>query len=158
MQLCVAHLLAVFNFRYLQNSASSGPKTSLLDQKWLYFWSCLLSFKDIEHWRLPKDAPCNAAYFTYQAVNILFNIGGLNWGNRLAETGTEPAGPGFSWNRYCRNGPKMEPLVRLIMQDEELLTLHWRSFVGGSCDIVTSIFAHEGSRWVDYGLTPFCSP
>jgi len=116
MQLCVAHLLAVSDFRYLENSASGGPKTSFLGQKWLYFWSCLLSFKDIEHRRPPKDAPCNAAYFTYQAVNILINIGGLNWGNHLAKTGTEPAHSGFSWICYCRHGPKMDSLLTLYIR------------------------------------------
>jgi len=40
--------------------------------------SRMLSFKDIEHWKAPKDAPCKAAYFTYEALNFLINIGGLN--------------------------------------------------------------------------------
>jgi len=109
----MAHLLVDSDFRYLQTSASGGSKTSFSGQKWLYFQSCLLRFKDIEHWRAPKDAPCKAAYFTYQALNNLINIGGLNWGNRFAKTGTEPAGSGFSWNRYSRNGPKMKPLLTL---------------------------------------------
>jgi hypothetical protein len=39
----------------------------------------LLSFGDIENWRQPKDAPRKAAYFTYQALKCLINIGGLNW-------------------------------------------------------------------------------
>jgi hypothetical protein len=43
----------------------------------------LLSFEDIENWSRPKDAPCKAAYFTYQAVNCLNNIGGLNWAVHL---------------------------------------------------------------------------
>jgi hypothetical protein len=84
-----------------------------LGQKWLYFQSRLLSFKDIEHWRPPKDALCKAAYFMYQALNYLINIGGLIWGNRLAKTGPEPASSGFSWNPYSRNSPKMEPLLTL---------------------------------------------
>jgi len=44
------------------------------------------------------------------------------------------------------------------MQDQKLLMHHWRSFLGGVRDIVTSIFADKGGRWVDYELTPFCSP
>jgi len=111
MLLCMAHLLVVSDVRYLQNSASSGAKTSFSDHKWLYFQSCLLSFKDMEHWRQPKDAPWKAAYFTYQALNYLINIGGLIGGNHLAKTGTEPASSRFSWNRYSWNGPKMEPLL-----------------------------------------------
>jgi len=47
MQLCMADLLVVCDFRYHQNSASGGTKTSFLDQQWLYFPSRLLSFKDI---------------------------------------------------------------------------------------------------------------
>jgi len=74
----MAHLLVDSDCRYLQTSASGGSKTSFSDQKLLYFQSRLLSFKDIEHWRAPKDAPCKAAYFTYQALNYLINIGGLN--------------------------------------------------------------------------------
>jgi hypothetical protein len=53
-----------------------GPKTMFLRHR-------LLSFEDIENWRRPKDAPCQAAYFTYQALNCLINIGGLNWAVRL---------------------------------------------------------------------------
>jgi len=114
MQHCMAHHLMVSDFRYHQNWASGGAKTSLLNQKWLYFQSHLLSSKDIEYWRPPKDAPWKAAYFTYQALNNLINIGGLNWGNRLAKTGTEPTGSGFASNHYSRNGPKMEPLLTLL--------------------------------------------
>jgi len=69
-------------------------KNIALDQKWLYFQSHLLSFEDVKHWRPPEVAPWKAAYFTYQALNFLINIGGLNWGNQLAKTGTEPPG---SW-------------------------------------------------------------
>ena len=36
------------------------------------------------------------------------NIHGHNWGNRLAQTWTEPAEAGFSGNRYIRNGPTTE--------------------------------------------------
>ena len=113
MQLFMARLVVGSDFRYHQNSASGGAKTSFLDQKWLYFQIHLLSFKDIKHWRPPEDAPWKAAYFRYQALNCLTNIGGLNWGNHLAKTGTKPASTGFSWNQYSRNGPKMEPLLTL---------------------------------------------
>jgi len=44
-----------------------------------------------------------------------------------------------------------------MMQDQNLLTLRWRSFLGGGSDIVMAVFAHKGSRWVDYGLTPMHS-
>jgi hypothetical protein len=37
----------------------------------------LLRFKDIENRRWPKDAPCKAAYFTYQTLYSLINICGL---------------------------------------------------------------------------------
>jgi hypothetical protein len=113
MQLCMAHLLGVTNFQYLQNSASGGAKTSFSDQKWLYFQSHLLSIKDITHWRPPKDAPCKAAYFTYQALNNLINIGGLISENCTVKTGTEWAGSGISSNHYSRNGPKVEPVLTL---------------------------------------------
>jgi hypothetical protein len=45
----------------------------------LLFWLHLRSFEDIENWMLTKDAPCKAAYFTYQAQNCLTNVAGLNW-------------------------------------------------------------------------------
>jgi len=61
MQLCMAHLLEVSNFRYLQNSASDGAKTWFLGEKSLYFQSRLLSFEDIENLRPPNDAPYKAA-------------------------------------------------------------------------------------------------
>jgi len=35
--------------------------------------------------------------------------------------------------------------------------LHWCSFLGGGCDIVTSIFAHKGGQYIDYGLKPMHS-
>jgi len=38
------------------------------------------------------------------------------------------------------------------MQDQKLLSLRWRSFLGGGNDIVNSIFAHKGGRYIDYGL------
>jgi len=113
MQLCMAHLLVVSGCWYLQKSASSGAKTSFSDQEWPNVDSRLLSFEDIEHWRPPNDAPCNAANLTYQAVSFLMNIVGLDRANLLAKTGTEPAGSGLSWIWYGRNGPKMEPLLTL---------------------------------------------
>jgi len=61
MQLCMAQLLVVSKFRYLQNSASDGAKTWFLAEKSLYFQSCLLTLEDIENRRPPKDAPCKAA-------------------------------------------------------------------------------------------------
>jgi len=136
MQLCMAHLLEVSDFRYLQNSASADAKTSFSDQKWLYFQNRLLSFKDIEHLRAPNDAPCQAAYFTYQALNFLTNIAGLNGGNHLAKTGTEAASSGFSWNRYHRNSPKMEPLLTL-----------------GGRNIIRCSFAHKVRPYDDCKLT-----
>jgi hypothetical protein len=61
MQLCMAHLLVVSHFPYLQNSTSDTAKTWLLAEKSLYFQSRLLSFEDMENRRLPKGAPCTAA-------------------------------------------------------------------------------------------------
>jgi len=113
MLICLAHLLVDSDFRYLETSASGGSKTSFSGQKWPYFQTRLLSFKDIEHWRGPKDAPCKATYFTYQARNYLINIGELIWGNSLAKTGTELAGSRFSCNRYSRHCPKTGPLLTL---------------------------------------------
>jgi len=117
MQLCMAHLLVVADFRYLQYSASGGAKSSFSTQKWLYFPSRLLSFKDSRHWRPPKDSPWKAAYIIYQALNYLINNGRLNWGNRLVKTGAKPAGSGFSWICYTRNCPKLEPLLTLERDD-----------------------------------------
>jgi len=111
MQHGKAHHLVVREFRYLQNSASSGAKSLFSNQKWLYFQSCLLSFKDIKHWSPPKDAAWKAAYFTYPALNFLINIGGLNWGNHFAKPGTELAGCGFSLNQCSRNCLIMELLL-----------------------------------------------
>jgi hypothetical protein len=74
----------------------------------------LLSFKDIKNRRPPKDAPSAAAYFMYQTLNYRINNGGLNRGNHLVQTRTEPARSGFSWNGYNRNGPKTEPLLTLF--------------------------------------------
>jgi hypothetical protein len=57
MQLCMAHLLVVSDFRYLQNSASDGAKTWILGEESPYFQSHLLSFEDIKNRRPPTDAP-----------------------------------------------------------------------------------------------------
>jgi len=114
MQRCMAHLLVDCGVPYLPNSARGGAKTMFSDHNWLYFQSRLLRFKDIEHWRLPKDAPCKAAYFTYQALNFLFNIVGLSWANHLVKTRTEPAGSRCSLIYYITNHPKMEPLLILL--------------------------------------------
>jgi len=39
-----------------------------------------------------------------------------------------------------------------MMQDQKLLTLCWRSFLRGGSHIVTSVSAHTGGRYIDYGL------
>jgi len=39
-----------------------------------------------------------------------------------------------------------------MMQDQKLLKLHWRSFLGGGSDIVTAIIAHNGSQHFDDSL------
>jgi len=39
-----------------------------------------------------------------------------------------------------------------MMQDQKLLTLHWRSFLGGGSNIVTTIFTHKGSQHIDYSV------
>jgi hypothetical protein len=57
MQLCMAHLLVVANFRYLRNSASDGAKSWIFGGKSLYFQSHVLSFEDIKTRRSLKDAP-----------------------------------------------------------------------------------------------------
>jgi len=40
------------------------------------------------------------------------------------------------------------------MQDQASLQHRWRSFLGGGSDIITSIFASQGGRHIDYGLMP----
>jgi hypothetical protein len=50
----------------------------------------------------------------YQTLNYRMNIQGLNCGNCLAQTRTEPPGAWFSWTRYSTNAPKTEPLLTLI--------------------------------------------
>jgi len=44
------------------------------------------------------------------------------------------------------------------MQDQKLLTLRWCSFLGGSSNIVSSSFAHNGRQYYDYGWMPLHSP
>jgi hypothetical protein len=115
----MAHLLVVSDFRYLQYSASGDAETLFSDQKWLYFQSRLLSFRDIKHWRAAKDASCKAACFTNQGLNFLISIGGLNRGNNFPKTGTNPAYCGFSWNHNSRNGPNLELLLTLMEVKEQ---------------------------------------
>jgi len=69
MQHCIAHLLAVSNVQYLQNSASGFKNTVIFGPKTMFLGHHLLSFEDIKNRRWPKDAPRKAAYFTYQALN-----------------------------------------------------------------------------------------
>jgi len=75
----MAHLEVVSDFRYLQNLASSFENTVMCRPKAMFLLHHLLSFKDIKKWRPPQDVPCNAAQFTYQVVNSLIKIAGLNW-------------------------------------------------------------------------------
>jgi len=77
MQLCMAHLLVVFDFRYLQNSASGFESTVIFCTKTMFLNHRLPSFEDIGNWRPPNAAPCKAALFSYHAVNTLINIGDL---------------------------------------------------------------------------------
>jgi len=44
------------------------------------------------------------------------------------------------------------------MQAQRSLTLHWRWFLGGSSDIVTSIFVQKGDQYYEYGCMPWHSP
>jgi hypothetical protein len=75
----MAHLLVISKTRYLENLASGFENTVFFGQKMMFLHHRLLSFKDIENRSIPKDVPCKGAYFTYQALNCLINIGGLNW-------------------------------------------------------------------------------
>jgi len=43
------------------------------------------------------------------------------------------------------------------MQDQKLLKLCWHSFLDGGSDIITSISAHNGGQYIEYGLTPIHS-
>ena len=83
IQHCIAPLLVVSNVRYLWNLASNFENRVIIGPKTMFFRHCLLSFDDIDNWRPPKDAPCKATYFPYQALNGRINIGGLNWAVRL---------------------------------------------------------------------------
>jgi len=114
MKLCMAKLLVVSNFRYLQNSASNGAKTWFLGEKSLYFQTCLLSFEDIENPRQPKVAPCNAARLTYRGQDSLGNLGRLNQGILSGNPRTERADSSSSLTSYTSNCPKAEPLPTLV--------------------------------------------
>jgi len=75
------------------------------------------------------------------------NIHGLNWGNRLVQTRTEPAGAGFCWNRYIRNGPKTEPLLTLgvvyVYRDwAQGAQQRYCGAGGGGCSLRTRCLAH----------------
>jgi len=37
-----------------------------------------------------------------------------------------------------------------MMQDQKLLTLHWRSFLGGGSDIIAAILSHKAGQNFDY--------
>jgi len=43
------------------------------------------------------------------------------------------------------------------MQAQKSLKLCWRSFLGGSSDIVTRIFSYKGGQYDDYGRLPLHS-
>jgi len=83
MELQMAHLLAVSNFWHLQNSASGFEIIVIFGWKTRFLLYRLQRFKDIENRRPPKDAPCWAAYLTYQTLNSLINICGLRVTVRL---------------------------------------------------------------------------
>jgi len=78
LQFHTVHLLVVFDFAYLKNSARVFEKGAILGPKMRFLPNCLLNFHDIENRRTPKDAPCKAAYLIYQMLNFLTNIHGLN--------------------------------------------------------------------------------
>ena len=44
------------------------------------------------------------------------------------------------------------------MQAQKSMTLHWRSFLGGSSDTIIRIFAYKGSRYYNYRCMPLHSP
>jgi len=104
MELQTAHLLAVSDFWYLQNSASCIEIIVIFDQKTRFLGYCLLRLEDIKNRRRPKDAPRWAAYFTYQILNSLIHICGLmvmvhvknrrflNWVRPLPRRPIKPAG------------------------------------------------------------------
>jgi len=45
-----------------------------------------------------------------------------------------------------------------MMQDQKSFMLHWRSVLGGSSDIMSSIFAHQGLQYYEYGWMLLHSP
>jgi len=45
-------------------------------------------------------------------------------------------------------------VILSMMYDQKLLTLRWRSFVGGGRDTLTSMFAHRGGQYIDDWLMP----
>jgi len=53
MQLCMAHLLVISDFRYLQNSASGFENTEIFRPKTMFLHHPLPSFEDIEIWKPP---------------------------------------------------------------------------------------------------------
>jgi hypothetical protein len=57
MELQMAHLLAVSDFRYLENSASCFEIIVIFGRKTRFLGWRMLRFKDIENRRRPKDAP-----------------------------------------------------------------------------------------------------
>jgi len=73
MELQMAHLLAVSDVWYLQNSASCFEIIVIVVRKTSFLEYRLLRIKDIENRRQPKVVPCWAAYFTYQTLNSLIN-------------------------------------------------------------------------------------
>jgi len=82
----------------------------------------------------------------YQTQNHWMHIRGLNWRNPLAQTWTELAGSGFSWNCDSRNGPKIEPLLTLC----ELNTYHSTL---EATDVVTAEFhQHTGNHYLILGF------
>jgi hypothetical protein len=148
MQLRTAHLLGVFHYWYLKISASGTSKTSFLRQKWQKFQTSFLRFKDVINRRQPKDVPPAAAYFMYQPLNYWMNISGLNWGNHLAQTRTEPGRSAFSCNRYTRNGPKTDPLLTLLSMDFDSHDLFsHRSFGGPDIQQVTIQLGLDSNIW-----------
>jgi len=83
VQRCMAHFLVVSKVWYLCHSASCYENRVIFGPKTMFLHHNLLTFEDIENRGPRQDAPCEAAYFTYQALNYLINIGGLNWPVRL---------------------------------------------------------------------------
>jgi len=74
MQLWTAHLLAVFDFGYLRNSASCFEIIAIFGPKTRFLGYHLLRFEGIKNRRQLNDAPYEATYFMYQTLNSLINI------------------------------------------------------------------------------------